>query len=495
MIAAAFGAPARAAKLSTSAVGFSAESVIDLARSLSRRPHEPQEARVPEALSRLTYDQVRDIRYKAAAGLWSNAGLPFQAQFFHLGSVYRVPVRVHEVADGLAREVLYEPADFDFGRNALPAQMPETLGFAGLRLHHPMNRADYFDELAVFLGASYFRSLGQGQGYGLSARGLAVDTALPKGEEFPYFRTFWIERPRAGATRLVLHALLDSPSLAGAYKFSIAPGPTVVMEIEARLFPRRKVERLGLAPLTSMFAHGPAMGGRADDIRPQVHDSEGLSLWTSAGEWLWRPLVNPRRLRLSVFADNDMRGFGLLQRDRAFANFQDAEAHFERRPSLWVEPGEGFGRGAVMLVEIPAESEINDNIVAFWAPAQAPEAGQEVALRYRLHWGREAPHRPASSEVIATRTGRGGVGTQRRFAVDFRGPALDKAPPDGFLPVITASAGRVVSPVVQKLPPDGVWRLQFEVRPEGGTNVELRALLKAGAQTASETWSYQWSAS
>jgi glucans biosynthesis protein len=332
--------------------------------------------------------------------------------------------------------------------------------------------------------------------YGLSARGVAIDTAVPTGEEFPFFRDFFIERPRPGATQIMVHALLDSRSMTGVFSFAIMPGKSTMMDVSAALFPRRKVERLGLAPLTSMFLHGNTTPAR-EDFRPSVHDSDGLAVWGSSGEWLWRPLANPKRLQLSLFTEQNLRGFGLLQRSRDFRDYQDLEAHYERRPSVWVEPVGGFGAGAVWLVEIPTEAEIHDNVVAFWMPAKPPEPGQRLDLAYRLHWG-EPPHRPPVATVVATRLGRGGFAGRpadglRKFVIDFRGGALDKiAEAKQIEPVITVSEGKTANVEVQRLPGPAGWRLYFDFRPEGSRPQELRAFLKHGAEALTEIWSFQW---
>lgn len=489
---------AHAAKLNNSARPFSRDGLIESAEALAKAPFSPGEVKLPAFIEKLDYDAHRDIRFRTGEALWREHNLPFHAQFFHLGSFYKRPVHVFEVAEGQAREVLYETALFDYGKNRFDEPIPATLGFAGFRLHHPLNRPDYLDELAVFLGASYFRALGRGQLYGLSARGLAIDTALQSGEEFPFFRDFYVERPASGATQIVVHALLDSRSMTGAYRFSIAPGKSTVMEVAAVLFARRKVERLGLAPLTSMYFHGGSTPSRGEDFRPKVHDSEGLSVWHESREWLWRPLANPKRLRLSLYADQNIRGFGLLQRNRQFDSYQDLEARYERRPSVWVEPVEGFGRGAVWLVEIPTELEINDNIVAFWAPAATPEAGARIALTYRLHWCADPPHRPAVAEVVGTRVGRGGLSNKpdpalRKFVIDFRGAALGRVPAEGQPEaVITASEGKTANVIVQRLPQPDAWRLTFDFRPEGTRSQELRAHLRLASDILSETWSFQW---
>lgn len=494
-----FPALAHAVRLSARSEPFSAAGLVDAAQALARAPFSEAAVKLPAFVDRIDYDTFRDIRFRVDQALWQEPDSTFSAQFFHLSSIYKRPVHIFEVSEGAAREILFEPALFDYGKFRFDETAPETLGFAGFRLHHPINRPDYADEVAVFLGASYFRSLGRDQNFGLSARGLAIDTALPTGEEFPYFRNFYLERPRPGATQVTLHALLDSKSVTGAYKFVIAPGSNTVIDVSASLFARRKVERLGLAPLTSMFLHGATSPGRADDFRPHVHDSEGLSIWHGSGEWVWRPLGNPKRLRLSVFGDQALRGFGLSQRSREFRDYLDLELRYERRPSVWVEPIDGFARGAIWLVEIPTDFEINDNIVAFWMPSSLPEPGARIDIAYRLHWGGMAPLRPSVAQVSATRVGRGGIagrpsdGVLRKFIIEFAGASLDAIPDlQKVEPVITASEGKVLNAVIQKLPQAASWRLTFDFRQEGSRPKELRAHLKLGAEILTETWSYQW---
>jgi len=503
LAAAAPGRPARAGIRFGEAAPFHPDVLRERARALARAPYRPPEGALPRVLAGLDYDRHRDIRFRPEMALWRGRNLDAEAQFFHLGHLLRNPVHIHEVADGMAREVLYTPELFDFGKNEFEPDFPQDLGFAGFRLHVPLNRPDYLDELAAFLGASYFRALGRGQRYGLSARGIAVDTGLPKGEEFPWFRAFWLERPAPGAEALVVHALLDGPSLAGAYRFRIAPGATTEMEVQTYLYPRAPIELLGIAPLTSMFLFGASDRVGVDDFRPNVHDSDGLQIWTGSGDWLWRPLVNPARLQLSLFEDESPRGFGLFQRKRDFAQFQDLEARYELRPSLWVEPLAPWGRGQVRLLEIPSAEEIHDNIVAFWVPERPVEAGSEWPIGYRLHWCTTPPEQPAGGTVLATRVGGGGVPGQdrdadadadaRKFVIDFAGGQLEAlAAEDAVEAAVEVSAGEITPPVAQRNVVTGGWRVFFDYHPKGDGPAELRCVLRLGDEVLTETWSYQW---
>ena len=448
----------------------------------------------------LDWDQYQAIRFRPEHALWADGDGRFKARFFHLGLYFRHPVRIYEVHDGRVRPVRYTPAMFDYHRSGLEqVTLPDDLGFAGFRvLYH----TDPERDVAAFLGASYFRAVGQELQFGLSARGLAVDTGLGRAEEFPAFVAFWLERPAPGASALTVYALLDSPSVTGAYRFDIQPDATLRMDVDAALYPRRPIERLGIAPLTSMFQHGENDRRMARDWRPEIHDSDGLAMWTGHGEWLWRPLDNPSRLRFNAFQDNGPRGFGLLQRDRDFDHYQDDGAFYERRPSLWVEPRGDWGRGSVQLVELPTEDETFDNIVAFWNPEAPPQPGQELLFGYRLHWGSTLPAAPPLARTVASRSGPGGnIGQARsplarRFVVDFAGGALAMiAPRVDIAARIETSHGLIENTDVRRLEAIRGVRTSFDVRRDAAhaEPINLRLQLVVDGQPVSETWLYQWS--
>jgi glucans biosynthesis protein len=462
-----------------------------IAHELAQKPFQPPDGKLPDPLSKLGYDQYRDFRFDPQRALWREQGLLFTVQLFHRGFLYTNKVDLYEVVDGTAQPIHYSPDLFTFGPNPRP---PEgDLGFAGFRIHTPFNRPDYFDEAAAFLGASYFRAVGKGQGYGLSARGLAVRTADPTGEEFPVFKAFWIERPRSGVNSIVVNALLDSPSVAGAMRFTIRPGEDTVFDVEAIFYPRTDIAEAGIAPLTSMFYFDGNNRLDIDDYRPAVHDSDGLLIWTGRGEQLWRPLNNPHELQLSTFADVNPRGFGLLQRKRGFATYDDLEAHYERRPSLWVEPIGDWGEGAVRLVEIPTAREIHDNIAAFWRPAQPLRAKGEYSFTYRLHWTAAAPPGDGIAQIIDTRSGSSGQDKNRLFVLDAAGDKLKKLPADAKPRLETsADKGKLLNTVLMPNPETGGWRITFELAPEGAKAVELRAQIKLEETPLTETWTYRW---
>lgn len=481
---------------------FDFESVKLQAKALAASPYVVRKSRVPAWLQSLSYDQYRRIQYVGERAVWRREGLPFRVEFFHPGFINTKTVQVSQVDHGVVTPILYDSSMFQFGDELQLGPLPADLGFTGFRLLNQLNAENVWDEVAVFQGASYFRALGQGQRYGLSARGLALNTADPGGEEFPVFEDFWIERPARDARKIVVHALLDSPSVAGAFRFVIAPGTATTMEVSAALFPRagQTIRTWGLAPLTSMFWYGESSMAAHDDYRPEVHDSDGLLIERGNGEWIWRPLVNPREVRTVSFLDEDPKGFGLVQRDRAFSDYEDLEACYHIRPSAWVEPIGTWGRGQVRLVEIPTPDETNDNIVAFWVPEQAPDPYQGIEYNYRLLWfteGKQGSRESPAGQAVATRLGRSKTheADLQRFFIDFDGAYLRTCGSDaGIEPVLDVGKGAtLVHKALQKNPFNGTWRVAFALRPDGsGKPVELRCFLRQPTGVLTETWTFLW---
>ena len=469
------------------------------ASTLASREYVSRKGRLPDSISNLDWDQYQAIRYLDDHRLWRDDKLFFEAAFFHLGLFFKSPVHIYDLVDGQAQEIAYDPSMFDYGKSGVNGRrLPKDLGFAGFRL---IFHTDPVRDVAAFLGASYFRAVGGEWQYGLSARGLAIDCGMDRPEEFPDFVAFWLERPAPGSNRLTVYALLDSPSVAGAYRFDIMPGDTLTMDLDVALYPRKQIERLGIAPLTSMFQTGENDRRKANDWRPEIHDSDGLSMWRGNDEWVWRPLTNPRHLRFNVYVDENPKGFGLLQRDRSFENYQDDGVFYDRRPSLWVEPRTGWGKGSIQLLELPTEDETFDNIVAFWCPDTPPQAGQELLYSYRLYWAGVPPFRPSRARVVATRIGIGGIIGRprayysRRFAVDFSGGDLSLLGPAAQVEaVITASRGKVEITSARPLHSVNGYRAMFDLVPpdDSETPIDLRLFLSSNGQPLTETWLYQW---
>lgn len=476
------------------AQAFDFEDVAARARTLNQRPYRTASRTPPAELQALTYDQYRDIRFTPDRALWRSEGLPFELMFFHIGKFQTEPVLVNEITPRGVRHIPYRSADFDYGNNKLSPQTWGDLGFAGFRAHYPLNNDAYKDELMVFLGASYFRALGAGQRYGLSARGLAIDTVGGKGEEFPRFSEFWIEKPAAGAKKLTVYALLESPRASGAYQFDIRPGDETVMDVRARLYLRGGIETLGIAPLTSMFFFGENQPHRTD-FRPEVHDSDGLMVAMGSGEWIWRPLLNPKHTLTTSFSMSELRGFGLMQRDREFDNYEDSEARYELRPSAWVEPVGSWGPGRVELMQLNTPDETNDNIVAYWVPEKLPVSGQPLNFSYRLHWQGENMRRPPGAWATQTRIGRGFAElgrNEQQFVVDFIGPSLSELPTDASVEAVvtTPANGEIVESNAYRVEPTGEWRMVVRVKQvDPSLPTELRGYLQRGTDVLTETWS------
>ncbi len=480
-------------------VPFPAGYVRKLAQKRAAKKYAPPTLVLPAEMQNLTYDQYRDIRFRPDKSAWRSEGLPFQLQFFHTAFFFLQPVSIFFIENNEARRLIYSPDYFSFGPSVQPPPPDVDMGFAGFRIHSPINRPDYYDEAAVFQGASYFRAVARGQAYGLSARGLAIDTAEPSGEEFPIFRSFWVEKPNTASDSIVVHALLDSERTTGAYRFTIRPGETTSMDVEVALYPRTNLAHPGFAPLTSMYFFGSNDRSGVDDFRPAVHDSDGLSIRNGRGEWLWRPLINPNSLQVSAFMDHSPRGFGLIQRERKFDAFQDLEARYEKRPSLWVEPIGDWGPGAVHLVEIPSRAEINDNIVVYWRPEAPITGGSEYMLNYRLHWSNSLLPDSDIAAVLHTKTGAGpqlalGEATSTRlYVIDFAGGRLKDLPADAALIVsVDASQGAIRNQVIQPNPETNGQRVSFELDPGGAQVVELRVQLMLNQERVSEVWTSRW---
>jgi glucans biosynthesis protein len=476
------------------AIDFS--DIAQRAEKLAATAYKKPADNLPKDMKSLSYDNYRDIRFKPEKSTWRNASLPFELAYFHQGLYFQHPVKINEITAQGPREIKFDPENFNYGANKLDPKALGGLGFAGFRIHYPVNTPKYKDEVAVFLGASYFRALGKGQLYGLSARGLAVDTALNSGEEFPRFVEYWIERPSSKDKHLTIYGLLDSPRLTGAYKFVLTPGATTAMDVTSQLYLRGNVGKLGIAPLTSMMFFGENHRPVGDDYRPEVHDSDGLSIHTVTDEWIWRPLVNPKRLLVTSFAANNVLGFGLMQRDRNFSHYEDLEARYDARPSAWIEPKGEWGPGRVELVQIPVTDETNDNIVAYWIPENPPKPQEPYNLEYRILWQKEMETRSPLSSVVQTRRGQGykhHADNSIGFVIDFEGPALRKLANDAKLEgAVTLDANaQLMESTVYPNTVTGGWRQMLRIkRIDPAKPVELRSYLRHAGTAISETWSY-----
>jgi periplasmic glucans biosynthesis protein len=480
---------------SDSGILFPPGYVEKLAAEMATKPFVPPTENVAEQWAKLNYDQYRDIRFRSERAVWRGERRNFELHLLPSGWLYKQPISINVVENGRARPIEPDNALFEFGSLAGPPPEGKVMGFSGFRINGPINRPNVFDEIAVFQGASYFRAVSKGQAYGLSARGLAINTGEPTGEEFPFFRTFWVETPAKGARQLVVHALLDSASATGAYTFRVAGGSPTTIDADVKLFPRRDGMQVGIAPLTSMFLFSTIDRSRISDFRPAVHDNDGLAIVNGAGEHVWRPLANPKRLQISAFGVKDVRGFGLIQRARSFTDYEDLEANYERRPSAWVQPKEAWGNGHVHLVEIPSEEEIHDNIVAYWRPLEPYRKDETYAFGYRLSWPDDLTLPPDRAIVRKTFSGATNGAERKsgaiRYVVDFSGPNLARMR-ETPTAALSASAGKVSPPAVQLIPLTRGIRVDFLLKPEDAELIELRLELKNGDKTISDVWLTRW---
>lgn len=480
-----------------SAAAFDFDDVARIARQVAQKPYKAPPT-VPSVLVDLSYDKYRKLRFRPEHSLWRASDGNFQVMLMAPGQNYRHTVEINVVdADGV-HTVGFHKRWFDWPDN-LAAKVPNDLGYAGFKLTFPLNAPELQNQFLVFAGASYFRGVAQDQTFGLSARGIAIDTGLASGEEFPSFTRFWLVRPSPDATAIKFFALLDGPSLSGAYEFVVFPGAPTRIKVRSRLFVRQPIELLGLAPLTSMFQYGANTPRPEGAWRPAVHDSGGLLVHSGTGEWLWRPLINPATLQNDYLVSNSPEGFGLLQRATRFTAYQDAEARYDRRPSAWVEPQGDWGKGHVVLVQIPTNSEINDNIVAFWSPASEPTTGDILNFNYTLVFGSPAIPPEPMARAVTTLVGRPGAADAEgyRMVVDFAGEPLAELDPDAEVQAVVSGieGTRILEQSMHAIESPRLWRLSLLVAPDDGKPVRVRAYLKHGDQTLSETWSYSLPAS
>ena len=483
---------------SQSVAAFDFQQVTERARKLAQEPYAAPK-QVPTFLQQLSYEQYQSIRFRPEKSLWRRDPTPFEVMLIPPGLYYKHPVKIHVVDGQQAQALPFNKGDFDFSDPEIEKRIPADLGFAGFKLTYPFHDPKVQNQFIVFAGASYFRGVGKDNGFGISARGLAVDTGLPTGEDFPSFVEYWLKKPKAGDKSMEFFALLDSESATGAYRFVVTPGAATEVEVQARLFPRENIQLLGVAPLTSMFYYGENTPRPRGEWRPRVHDSDGLLIHNGTGEWLWRPLLNPKRLQTYYFDTENVRGFGLLQRQTDFHDYQDFGARYEVRPSTWVTPKGDWGRGKVVLVELPTADETSDNIVAFWTPSEKVTPEKPLDMAYTLRFGPPDLAKEPAGITQATFVGDGNIiGGGRsegayRIIVDFAGAKLEQLPAGAAVTgeVNAQEGGTVLEHFVEYVEPARSWRLSILAKPAQGKPLALRAFLKNGADAITETWTYE----
>jgi glucans biosynthesis protein len=474
---------------------FSFDILRDMARKLATEDYVAPEVPDSQILESIDYDLHQKIVYRPEDTLWSNDAEASKIRFFHPGRYFKEPVQMYVVDGGQAREIPFTTKLFD-----MPADHPARLlgpgtGFAGFRVMDSEEKDDWM----AFLGASYWRTSGYVGQFGMSVRGLAIDAGASTPEEFPRFSRFWLEKAPNGG--LVTYALMESPRVTGAYRIVSHRDNGVIQDVDANIFLRGDIDRLGIAPLTSMFWFGKNDHFLSPDWRPEVHDSDGLEILTGAGERIWRPLNNPPYAMTNSFGADGVKGFGLAQRARNFSEYEDDGVFYEKRASVWVEPKGDWGQGAVTLVELTTNDEIHDNIGAFWRPAAPAVKGAEFDIAYRLNWVESSPT-PQVAQFTATRIGAGGVPGQPRpenavkFVCDLDGrgfQGLDRS--SGVEADVQASRGAISLTVAYPIATQEGWRVTFDldIGQDDGSNtpIDLRMFVHLDGKALSETWIYQ----
>ncbi len=506
-----FGAPHLAAAANNNASAapqpstppsrFEFDDVVRRARDLAAAPFDARPPSLPDALAQLDFDTWRDIKNRPDKVFQLSPQSAFRMQLFHLGHLYKRPVIVNTIRDGIPTPIPYAANLFDYGRAKFDKPLPVNLGFAGFRLYFPLNSPKSSDEIISFIGASYFRFVGRSESWGLSARGLAVDNGTDH-EEFPFFREFWIEASRDQGDHATIYALLDSSAATGAFRFELRPGQNTEVAVSTTLFMRKTGVKLGLAPLTSMFLAGENEHRFKDDFRFELHDSDGLQIHTNNDEWLWRPLRNPPTAQVTSFPARDFRGFGLMQRDRTFDHYQDLELSYQSRPSYWVTPRENWGDGHIDLLELPTSDETNDNIVASFMPSDSLDPGKPFSYGYTITSYLDASRLSPNGRVVNTfqtiaralGSSEPVVANSRRFLVDFAGGDLAYYLDDPSQVEIVASTnnGQIMRTFLMPDPMIKGFRAALDVVLEPGQTADLRLFLRSGPRVLTETWVYSW---
>ncbi|MBP9887816.1 MAG: glucan biosynthesis protein [Leptospiraceae bacterium] len=473
---------------------FDYEELRKKAKELLSKPYKEPKKTITKSLAELNYDKYKDIRFLPEKSIWREEGSPFQLQFLHPGYIYDYNVLINEVKNSKSFPIYYNSSYFDFSAIQLKEKNSNEIGFSGFKVHYPINTDEHTDEFLVFQGATYFRAVSQNQFYGLSARGLATNTGMPYAEDFPIFKEFWIKKPASKDESIKIYALMDGKSAVGAYEFEFIPGKITETRVKAEIILRKEVDRLGIAPLTSMYWYGENSEASHPSAYPEIHDSDGLLVLNANDEWIWRPLENPKKPTLNSFSSENVRGFGLLQRDREFSSYEDSEMKYHLRPGAWVEPEGDWGKGSVQLYRSPTKQDSDDNIGAFWVPDEMPKVGEALNLSYKIFWVNQNPNSKTIADVVATRVKPVPKETDSYiYQIDFKGGKLKGVEnPSDLEAVVTATESAGVSEItVQKIPETEKWRCSFKLTHKANSKpVELKAFLKKSDSVITESWTY-----
>jgi glucans biosynthesis protein len=474
------------------------DTVAQEAQALIQKPQRTPKA-LPRGLQSLSYDQYREIRFRPSEALWWNTDSRFRVEFFHLGHLFNNQMNIFEISETHMQEIPFIEDAFDYGNSGYePGFFNSPKGYSGIRVKYPLNTEEVFDDLIVFQGASYFRALGARQTYGLSLRGIAMNTIGEK-EDFPRFTKLWLKKPKPSADQFTIFALLEGEKVTGAYQFDISPKGVAKIEVHARLFFREDgAAEVGIAPLTSMFVFGENSNNPTiRDWRPEVHDSDGLLLYADS-KWDWFPLENLPGRTITRVPKVKLRGFGLLQRDRDFRNYKDLEAHYERRPSAWIEPNGKWAPGEIVLYTFGTDTEATDNVIAYWKPDIEVGATGPIDFSYTISLPTKDPEHDLA-KVMETRVGQRTMDSEATtLIIEFSRPksiAIDEI--EGLsIGFDHGEAELIEKPVIQYNAPEDQIRVFAHFKtPRGDTSsspYRMSAQLLRQGHQMSERWNYTW---
>lgn len=476
---------------------FGLNDVVVQAKQLASSGYQPV-PKIPETLTQIDESTYGRIAFKPSAQLWSSSRfsvLPIAA-----GYIYQRPVELYEVTPQSVAPIVFDKGQFDWPSPSFAQSVPANLGFAGFSVDYPLSGQDAKDLLLTFLGGTQLSVVAANQVEGAHARGVAIDTGLPQGEQFPMFTKFWLVRPDPADHHMTIYALLDGQSLTGAYEFVVRPdGERVSVHVTASLFPRTRIARVGLAPLSTMYFYGQIGQRPAGQWRPGVFESDGLLMHLGEGNWVYRSLRNPSELRINQFDADGIRGFGFMQRQKRFCYFEDVLARYEKRPSLWITTEAGFGKGKIVLVQIPTNSDLHENQIVFFQPSDTVDADHPLSFAYTLTVGDSSVADEPLAEVRRPMIGTAKVNMDDktdkayRINLDFAGGKLGGLAPNS--PVIaqidTGGTANVLEQAVVPLPEPGHWRLSMMLAPTGRGEIHVDATLAVGKKVLSETWRYE----
>jgi len=368
----------------------------------------------------IEYEKYSEIRFKPEYTFWRENS-KFHMQFFPQGYIYQESIKINEVWEDYQTPIFYQGSYFSIPHGINIDKFNELSGFSGLKLLYPINSENVHEEFAVFQGSSYFRIISKGQIYGLSARGIAINTGLQTPEEFPIFSEFWIEKPKPKSEKVIVHSHLVGNSIEGYYKFTLYPGEVSKAEVTFESIIKRDIEKIGIAPLTSMFWYGESSTS-LNPPYPESHDSDGLLIQDDQ-TFIWIPLENPKKPTTTIFKVKKLKGFGLMQRDREFSSYEDPRYEYHKRPSAWVEPvnSENWENGYISLYRIPTRDDLMDNIIVFYSPEKLPTKGDNIKFSYNIKMIDKLKLDDDFAEVVSTKIIQNKDKNLISFFIDFKG--------------------------------------------------------------------------